>query len=146
MSDIRKLDDVMFASPQITAEDIAEAKDLGVTLIINNRPDGEEEGQPAGSEIETAARAAGLDYLAIPVTSAGFGQPQVAAMADALEKAEGKVLGFCRSGTRSTFLWSLANAAKGRDPAEIASCARAGGYDIAPIMPALQALASDASE
>ena len=43
------------------------------------------------------------------------------AMAEALGNAEGKVLAFCRSGTRSTFLWALSQAKAGADPDEIAS-------------------------
>ncbi len=63
--------DDFFASPQISLADIEEAARIGVTLIINNRPDGEEPGQIAGAEIEAAARAAGLDYVAFPVGAAG---------------------------------------------------------------------------
>ena len=145
MSDFRRLSDGMLASPQITVADIANAKAEGVALIINNRPDGEEPGQPEGAEIEAAARAAGMDYVAIPVSSAGFSQPQVAAMAEALGSAKGKVLAYCRSGTRSTFLWSLARAGEGMDPDEIASCAIGAGYDISPIMPMIASIAAQSS-
>ena len=145
MSDFRRLSDGMLASPQITVADVANAKAEGVALIINNRPDGEEPGQPEGAEIEAAARAAGMDYVAIPVSSAGFSQPQVAAMAEALGSAKGKVLAYCRSGTRSTFLWSLARAGEGLDPDEIASCAIGAGYDISPIMPMIASIAAQSS-
>ena len=146
MSDFRRLSDGMLASPQITVADVANAKAEGVALIINNRPDGEEPGQPEGAEIEAAARAAGMDYVAIPVSSAGFSQPRVAAMAEALGSAKGKVLAYCRSGTRSTFLWSLASAGKGMDPDEIASCAIGAGYDISPIMPMIASIAAQSSD
>lgn len=142
MTDFRRLSDTMLASPQLSPEELAEAKALGVTLVINNRPDGESGDQPAGAEIESAARAAGMDYLAIPVTAAGFSQPQVDAMRDALESAEGKVLAFCRSGTRSTLLWSLAQASKGADPDAIAAAAAEAGYDIGPVRPAMDMLSS----
>lgn len=142
MSDFRKITDNFYASPQITVDDMAAAKSLGVTLVVNNRPDGESADQPEGAEIESAALAAGIEYIAIPVSSAGFSQPQVDALREALAKAEGPTLGFCRSGTRSTFLWSLAQAAGGREPNAIAAEASAGGYDISPIWPAMEALAS----
>ena len=144
MSDFRTLSDTALASPQITVEDVAEAKAAGVTLIVNNRPDGEESGQPEGATIETAAREAGMSYRAIPVTAAGFSAPQIDAMAEALEEADGKVLAYCRSGTRSTLLWALAQAQSGRDPEEIAADARAAGYDVTPVRPALDALAARA--
>ena len=59
MSDFRKLEDGIFASPQIDVADIAQAKELGVTLVINNRPEEEEPGQTPGAEIEAAAHADG---------------------------------------------------------------------------------------
>ena len=144
MSDFRRLSDTMLASPQITPADIAAAKDAGVVLIVNNRPDGEEQGQPAGAEIEQAARDAGIGYTAIPVTSAGLSHPQVEAMRQALDAAEGPVLGYCRSGTRSTLLWSLARASAGDDPEDIAAAAREAGYDVGPVRQAMDMLSAQA--
>ncbi|MFZ1741766.1 MAG: TIGR01244 family sulfur transferase [Pontixanthobacter sp.] len=142
MSDFRPLNDELLASPQIALDDITEAKALGVSLIINNRPDGEAPDQIPGAEIETAAKACGIDYVAIPVTQAGFSQPQVDAMRAAMDGATGKVLAYCRSGTRSTFLWSLAEAKQGTTPDEIAAAAAAAGYDVAPIRPAIEMLSN----
>ena len=144
MSDFRKLTEDFYASPQINAEDIATAADLGVTLVVNNRPDGEAPDQPAGAEIEAAARAAGLDYVAIPVSGAGFSQPQIESLRDAIATTDGKVLGFCRSGTRSTLLWSLYRASEGDDADAIAATALAAGYDIGPVRPAVDALSARA--
>lgn len=130
-------------APQITLDQVAAAKAQGVTMIINNRPDGEDPSAPQGAEIEAAAKAAGLDYVAIPVTHAGFSAPQVDAMIAALDKAEaggGKVLAYCRSGTRSTLLWSLAQAKQGGNPAELSRIAAQAGYDLSPIRPMLDAL------
>jgi uncharacterized protein (TIGR01244 family) len=133
----RTLDDTISVFGQITPDDVAEAKALGFTTIINNRPDGEQDGQPAGAEIEAAARAAGLAYVAIPVDHSGFSEAQVTAMAAALGDAEGPVLAFCRSGTRSTFLWALASAWRGEDGDALVAKASNAGYDISPIRHAL---------
>ena len=141
MSNFRRLSDTMLASPQISPEDVEAAKELGVSLIICNRPDDEDAGQPAAAEIERLASEAGIAFVWIPVTSAGFSQPQVQAMRDALDSAEGNVLGYCRSGTRSTLLWSLAQASKGEDPEELAQAARDAGYDVSPVRPAMDMLA-----
>lgn len=139
----RKLTDQVYASPQIGVAEVADAVALGVKLIINNRPEDEEPGQTPGAEIEAAARAAGLAYVAIPVTHAGFSEPQVKAMAEALGNAgDGKVLAYCRSGTRSTLLWSLARASEGGDPDELAEAAARAGYDIGPVRPIVDMLAS----
>ena len=142
MSDFRRLSDSVLASPQIGMDDVIEARSLGVTLIINNRPDGEEVGQTEGATIEKAARDAGLDYVAIPIGQGGFSEPQVNAMQEALAKTDGQVLAYCRSGTRSTLLWSLAQASQGHSADEIAARALAAGYDVSPIRPAMDMLAA----
>jgi len=54
-------------------------------------------------------------------------------MAEALDSAQGPVLAYCRSGTRSTLLWALARAKAGDNPSVIASKAAAAGYDVSPI-------------
>jgi len=133
----RTLDDRISVFGQLGADDVASAKAQGFTAIINNRPDFEQPGQPTGAEIEAAARAAGLDYTAIPVDHAGFSEAQVTAMADALEKADGPVLAFCRSGTRSTFLWALARARLGDDGETLIAKAANAGYDLSPLRPVI---------
>ena len=140
MNDFRKLSDTMYASPQIGIDDVEQAKALGIALIVNNRPEGESDDQVPGSAIEAAARAVGIDYLAIPVSHAGFSHPQVTALAEAIANAEGPVLGYCRSGTRSTLLWALARASMGDDPAALSEAAAGAGYDTGPVRPAMDAL------
>jgi uncharacterized protein (TIGR01244 family) len=144
MSDFREVTPSFWASPQIGLADVAEAQARGMTLIINNRPEGEAEDQIPGAEIEAAARAAGLNYVAVPVSHAGFSEQQVHAMAAALAGASGPVLAYCRSGTRSTLLWALAQAEGGHAPDEIAAEAARAGYDIAPIRPLVDRLAARA--
>ncbi len=101
------LDEATLVAGQIWPEDIPAIAALGVTSIVNNRPDGEEPGQPLNSDIEVAARGAGLDYRHIPVAG-GFPDASVSAMAAAIAQADGKLLAFCRSGARSAHLWALA--------------------------------------
>jgi uncharacterized protein (TIGR01244 family) len=137
----RKISDTFLAAPQISIADVAAAKSQGVTIIINNRPDGEEPDAPQSDEIEAAAKAVGMDYAAIAVTHAGYSHPQIDAMIAALAQAEGgKALAYCRSGTRSTMLWALAQAKSGMHPAEIAARAESAGYDVSPIAAMLDLL------
>lgn len=138
----KQLDDTMFASPQITPDQVREAAAQDITLIVNNRPDDEDPGQPAGAAIESAAREAGIDYVAIPVTHAGFSLPQVEAMQRALDANHGKTLGYCRSGTRSTLLWALAQAHRGGDTDAIAEQAKKAGYDVSPVRSIMDAFAA----
>lgn len=130
----RKIDDKTYASPQISVDDIVKAAALGIGMIVNNRPENESDDQTPGADIAAAAAAAGMDYVAIPVTHAGFSMPQVEAMEAALAAAGDKpVLTYCRSGTRSTLLWALAQARMGKDLAAIAASAARAGYDVSPI-------------
>lgn len=134
---MKRIDERAYVSGQVGPDDMPAIRAAGVTMIVNNRPDGEEPGQPAAAAIETAARAAGLDYRFIPVAS-GFSADQVDAMTEALDAAEGPVLAFCRSGTRSTFLWALARAQRGEEAEELIRKAAAAGYDLRPIAPYLK--------
>lgn len=134
------LDDGIYVAPQISTAQVAEAQALGVTLIINNRPDGEAPDQVAGAEIEAAATAAGIAYIAIPITHSGFSEPQVHAMVDALDSTDGAVLAYCRSGTRSTNLWALAMASLGEHPAILSEKAEKAGYDISALTPLMDML------
>ncbi|MET1755076.1 TIGR01244 family sulfur transferase [Novosphingobium sp. RD2P27] len=139
----RQLTDSVYASPQIDIAAVAKARELGITLIVNNRPEGESDDQVPGSDIAAAANAVGIEYVAIPVSHAGFAQNQVAAMADALDRATGPVLAYCRSGTRSTLLWALARAKAGEDPARLAEQAAAAGYDVSAVRQVMDMLASE---
>ena len=141
---IRKVDDSISVAPQISVEDVAAIKAAGFTAIVNNRPDDEEAGQIPGDAIRAAAEAAGLTYAAIPITHAGFSYPQIEAMADVLAGAEGPVLAFCRSGTRSCNLWALAQAKNGADADALIAKGAGAGYNLEGIRPLLDQLKAQA--
>ena len=128
---------VLVADSPMLGRHMAEAAARGVTLVVNNRPDHEETGQWNSLDLEAAARAAGMDYVHIPV-SKEFSADKVAALTEALLGAEGRVLIFCRSGTRSTYLWALAQAKAGESPEALDRSARRAGYSLGPLMPWLR--------
>lgn len=139
----RQLTDRIYVAPQISPEDVAQAKALGITYIINNRPDKEEPFQVTGEQVEAAARAAGIGYAAVPVTHGGFAPWQVDGMDAAIAAAgEGKLLAYCRSGTRSTLLWALSRARAGEDCDALAETAAKAGYDLSPVRQIMDALAA----
>jgi len=129
---MKRLDEKTLVAGQIRPEDVAALTASGVTAIVNNRPDGEEPGQPAGADIAEAAEAAGIAYRHIPIAG-GFNMDDVMAMADALDSGEGTSLAFCKSGTRSTFLWALARSERGAEREDLIARAAAAGYDLSPI-------------
>ena len=111
----RQLDDKTLVSGQISPADMDEAKRHGVTMIVNNRPDGEDVGQPTSAEIEAAARAAGVDYRHVPIAR-GMGPSDVEAMRDAMHAADkraGKLFAYCRTGNRSALAWAVAKSEDG---------------------------------
>ena len=142
--ELRKVDDSISVAPQIETADIAAIRAAGFVAVVNNRPDDEQDGQPAGDAIRIAAEAAGLAYTAIPITHAGFSLPQVTAMVDVLEGADGPVLAFCRSGTRSCNLWALARARMGDSPDELIAKGAGAGYDLDGLRPLLDQMAAQA--
>lgn len=127
--DLKRINDHVSVSGQIGPEDVATLKSLGFTAIVNNRPDGESPDQPAGAEIEAAARAAGLAYHAIPLGREGVSPDLVDKTKAVIEGSDGPVFCFCRSGTRSTTLWALSQAGA-MDASEIISQAAEAGYDM----------------
>ena len=132
MTEFRKVTDSFSVSPQISLDDIAAAAAQGYTLVINNRPDGESPDQPTSAEMEAAARAAGLDYIHAPVMGRP-GQAAVEAVRDALADGSGKVLAYCRSGTRSIYTWALGQAGA-VDADTLMRQGAAAGYDLSPVV------------
>jgi uncharacterized protein (TIGR01244 family) len=134
MTDFRHITDDLSVAPQIGVADVAEAARQGFTTIINNRPDGEEPSQPPGAAIEAAAKAAGLAYVHIPVRGAP-GPAEVEAVRQVVDAAEGPVLAFCRSGTRSITTWSIGQAMSGAmSRGDLVSLGRQAGYDLSGVL------------
>lgn len=134
MTPFKRVTDQFTVSPQIAVSDVAVAAGQGFVLIINNRPDGEDPAQPAGAQIEAAARAAGLDYMAIPIRG-GPDAAQVEAQHAAVDQAGGPVLAYCRSGTRSIVTWALGQAMAGDiDRQTLIALGAEAGYDLSGVV------------
>lgn len=130
---IRQLDERTLVSGQIAPHEVAGLAEQGVTMLVNNRPDGEETGQPLAGEIEQAAAAAGISYRFVPIIR-GIGPADVEEMQKALrERGEGKLLAFCRSGTRSALACALANREEGASAEQVVQSLNQAGFDHGPI-------------
>ena len=138
----KTLTDTLSVSPQLSPDDIDAAAATGFRTIINNRPDGEEPGQPRSADLAARAAAAGIAYAHIPVVSGQIAGDDIAAFGAVLSAAKGKVLAFCRTGTRSTTLWALGQASQ-RTADEIVGIAATAGYDLAGLRPRLSAGTTD---
>ena len=132
----RRLTAMLSVAPQIDPADVPAVAAQGFRSLINNRPDGDADEQPANAAIAAAARQAGLDYRYLPVVSGQLHDAQAQAFAAALATLPAPVLAFCRTGTRCASLWAL----QAHDDAEaVLATARAAGYDLAALRPRLGA-------
>ena len=130
---IRKLDDTLWVCGQIAPNEVAGLRDHGVTMLVNNRPDHEEPGQPLAGDIEAAAEAAGIAYRFEPIQR-GIGPSHIQALRQARRDAgDGTVLAFCRSGMRSAMAAALAKREDGASVEDVERCLADAGFDSGPI-------------
>jgi len=140
--DIRQITPDYAVSPQIEISDVAEIANTGFTTLICNRPDAEIPPTLHATKMRTAAKAAGLKFVELPVTHSTMTPDLIAAQAAAIEASEGPALAYCASGTRSTIVWALSKA--GTQPVdEIIATAAEAGYQIEGVRPHLDAIAKD---
>ena len=130
MTNIHRVTAEFAVAPQLTPDEVADVAGQGFRLLINNRPDHEAAGQPTSLAMAEAAKAAGMDYLHIPV-GGGSGPGQAEAMYEAVKGSDAPVLAFCRSGTRSITTWAMGQVEAGaRSRDELVALGRNAGYDL----------------
>jgi uncharacterized protein (TIGR01244 family) len=115
---------------QLDAGDFEGIAKLGFKAIVNNRPDGEEEGQLPSHIAAAQAWGAGLAYSHIPAGKLDlFSDPVVDTAEAAIADAGGPVLAYCRSGTRSAIIWAAVSA-RGLPVDEVLSLLAKAGFDL----------------
>ncbi|GAB5470148.1 MAG: bifunctional protein tyrosine phosphatase family protein/NAD(P)/FAD-dependent oxidoreductase [Rhodospirillales bacterium] len=129
----KTISDELSVSPQVAVGDLGALAAQGFRAVICNRPDGAGADQPTFNEIEAAAKEAGLEARYIPISGGTVKDSDSAAFAEALRELPKPILAYCRTGTRSATLWSLAEAPN-RAVSEILSATSAAGYDMAGVV------------
>ncbi|WAJ39549.1 TIGR01244 family sulfur transferase [Pseudomonas sp. GOM7] len=137
MDSLKRLTPFIAVAAQLQPADMGTLAAAGFRSVINNRPDGEGEGQPSSEEMAAAAQASGLEYYYLPVVSGQISDADVDAFSNLLDQARGPLLAFCRTGTRSTSLWALSEAHH-LDPVVLLSTAHEQGYDLVGLLPRLE--------
>ena len=138
--DIRQITPTYFVAPQLDPADMPDIRGAGITTVICNRPDKEVPPAFQADSLEAAAHAAGLDFVRLPLTHQTMTPDNVAAQMQHMNAADGPVLAYCASGTRSTVVWCLGQAGEMATD-DILGAAQAGGYDLASLRPTLDAMA-----
>lgn len=130
---IKKLTAGLSVSGQVMPVDVKAIKDAGFRAIICNRPDGEGADQPTFEEIAKAGKESGLETAYLPIVSGKVMDEDAKAFDSILTQLPGPVLAYCRTGTRSATLWSLAQAGQ-RSVADILATTKAAGYDMGGVV------------
>ncbi|SIS73387.1 TIGR01244 family sulfur transferase [Phaeovulum vinaykumarii] len=141
MLELRPIVPGFAVAPQIAIDDFDAIKAEGFRLVINNRPDNEVGADLASDKMRDAALAAGLDYVYLPYFSGNLTPPLADAFAEILSQHAGPVLAYCRSGTRSSYLWGMAQAGQRPTP-EILSILLRAGYEASGLAPAIEGRAA----
>ena len=136
--ELKVIDDGFAVAAQMAPEALASLSSEGFTAVICNRPDGEEPGQPRIEDMRRAAQDAGLAFHHIPVAGGIFPPAAVAAFGAIRRGTQGRVLAYCRTGTRAATLDALANV-HGLSVAERLSRAGAAGYDLSALAERMEA-------
>ncbi|WP_099864611.1 TIGR01244 family sulfur transferase [Pararhizobium haloflavum] len=105
--DIRRINDEYSVSSQIAVEDVKTVKDQGFKSIVCHRPDGEAPEQTGFADIKAEAERLGLEIRQVPFGAEGVSADQVHAFVDCLDEMPRPMLGYCRSGARSTKIYEM---------------------------------------
>ncbi|GAA6207046.1 protein tyrosine phosphatase family protein [Cognatishimia sp. WU-CL00825] len=141
--DIRQITPRYAVSPQISVEDIPALIEAGFTCLLCNRPDVEIPPSHQAAAMQTAAEAAGLNFVINPLTHDTMTPERLAIQRNTLENSPGKVLAYCASGTRSTVAWILGHATD-VSADDLLQAAANGGYQLEALRPQINYLASQA--
>lgn len=138
---MKKLTDNIYVAGQISTNDFVQLAQAGIKTIINNRPDGEEAGQLDFTTASKLAAEHGMNYHYLPMAG---GQPLPPSLVDdfkaVIDTSEGPYLAHCRSGFRSSFLWSLGQIAAGKiTPDQAIAAAVGAGIPLEQARAALEA-------
>lgn len=135
--DLRQLTAELAVSPQIDPEDLQQLAQLGFTAVIDNRPDSEIGESHQSHRMAASAADAGLAFHYLPIEPGGLGPAQVRQLREIISATDGKVLAYCRSGTRSVMAWALGQAGD-QSASEIIEAAAQAGFDLSHITPLLR--------
>jgi len=140
---MKKVSDNYYVSSQISEEDLVSFKNEGFSLIVCNRPNGEEENQTDFELIRKQCESIGLTFMNLPMVPGDLQSELIFETKKILDTNQ-KTLAYCRTGTRCINLWACANVFKEEVDETIKMASRAG-YDLDHLRPMLDSIHSSSS-
>ena len=98
----------VYATGQLFETDLQLLSRQGVRSIVNTRPDGESEGQPASADLARAAKEVGITLVHFPVDPASMTKEDAGAFIKICDELERPLMVCGRSGGQSTKIWERA--------------------------------------
>ena len=140
---MKKVSDNFYVSSQIGEEDLVSFKNEGFSLIVCNRPNGEEDNQTDFELIHKRCESIGLTFINLPMIPGDLQSELIFETKKILDTNQ-KTLAYCRTGTRCINLWACANVFKEKVDETIKMASRAG-YDLDHLRPMLDSIHSSSS-
>jgi sulfide:quinone oxidoreductase len=140
---MKKVSDNYYVSSQISEKDLDSLKNEGFSLVVCNRPNGEEENQIDFELIQKRCESIGLTFINLPMIPGDLQSELILETKKILDKNQ-KTLAYCRTGTRCINLWACANVFKEKVDETIKMGTEAG-YDLDHLRPMLDAIHSNSS-
>jgi len=134
----KQLDQQVSVSEQFSCDNMALLAESGVKIVVCNRPEGETEDQPSYADMQAAAAAQGMEFVAIPFSRGQMTRAHCHEFAELLARGK-KVHAFCRTGNRSCNVWAAARVISGADKRALLAAARDAGFDISGVLVAFEA-------
>jgi sulfide:quinone oxidoreductase len=131
--DIKILTKDLSVSPQITVDDVRVLAEQGFKSLVCHRPDGEGADQVNFAEIKAIAEEHGLKAVHQPVTSGKVTDKDAQTFKQLMSELPKPMFAYCRTGTRCTTVWALAQATE-MSTVEILQTAKNAGYDMSGVV------------
>ena len=140
---MNKVSDNYYVSSQISEEELVSFKNEGFSLIVCNRPNGEEENQTDFELIHERCESIGLTFINLPMVPGDL-QSELIFETKKILDTNKKTFAYCRTGTRCINLWACANVLEEKVDETIKMASRAG-YDLDHLRPMLDSIHSSSS-
>lgn len=131
--DIKILTKDLSVSPQISVDDVRILAEQGFKSLVCHRPDGEGADQVNFAEIKATAEEFGLVAIHQPVTSGKVTDEDAQTFKQLMSELPKPMFAYCRTGTRCTTVWALAQATE-MSTVEILQTAKNAGYDMSGVV------------